>query len=624
VNANTVPIRNDFLGYRPEELVGQGGMGVVYRARDLRLKRVVALKLMAPELAADERFRERFAREAELAMSLEHPNVVPIHDAGELDGRLYLVMRFVEGTDLRALLRDEAALEPRRALAIVGQVANALDAAHAKGLVHRDVKPSNVLLDADEHVYLADFGLTRPFGAEGADASTNGRSLGTPAYLAPEQIEGRELDGRADVYSLGCLLYECLSGAPPFDASSRLAIAWAHLEQEPPRATERRPELPASLDRVIAKAMAKEPEDRYESCGDFVDAARTALGLPRRWSRRRRVLLVAAVLAVIAVAVGLFAMRAGGTSDANEVTHNTLVRVDPRTNRVVGVVEVGKFPGAAAAAGDRVWTYNFADSSVSEVDADSNDVRHTTKVVTTPYVATGGGSVVAADADGAWVAGFIPTTGRSVLTRIRRGGETDQYSLGANVVEVATGNGVLWVLGRRPSGTQVIRVDPRTGHVTRRLSLGGLSGGAGGLTFGGGRLWLVDEQIGVLYRVDPASGDVDSVDLGGLALRPAFGMGFLWTCVATQNGAEMMRVDPRTLRAEVAGKGLPKEGGAYAAGLSSVWRLDLPSGTLMRFDPKTRELSGLVRVLDGRGYAQGGLDVTSIVAVNGAVWLAVA
>ena len=612
----------NFLGYRIEEPLGRGGMGVVYRAYDVRLKRTVALKLIAPEFAADLRFRERFERESELAMSLEHPNVIPIHDAGEAYSRLYLAMRCVEGADLRALLHRAGALEPRRALEIVRQVGNALDAAHARGLVHRDVKPSNVLLDSSEHAYLADFGLTRRFAENGS--SLDARSLGTPAYLAPEQIEGRAIDGRADVYSLGCLLYECLTGAPPFAGSSRLAVAWAHLEQEPPRATERRPELPASLDPVIAKAMAKEPEDRYETCGDFADAARTALGLPRRWSRRRRALLVAAVAAVIAVAVGLFAMRAGGTSESKEITHNTLVRVDPRTNRVVGVVEVGKFPGAAAAAGDRVWTYNFADSSVSEVDAASNDVRHTTKLVTKPYVVTGAGSVVAADADGAWVAGFIPTTGRSVLTRIRRGGETDQYSLGANVVEVAMGNGVLWVLGRRPSGTQVIRVDPRTGHVTRRLSLGGLSGGAGGLTFGGGLLWLVDEQMGVLYRVDPATGDVDSVDLGGLALRPAFGMGFLWTCVAKQSGAEMMRVDPRTLRAEVAGKGLPAEGGAYAAGLSSVWRLDLPSGTLMRFDPKSRELSGLVRVLDGRGYAQGGLDVTSIVAGNGALWLAVA
>ncbi len=212
-----IGIGSEFVGYRIDELIGRGGMGVVYRAFDLRLKRTVALKLMAPELALDARFRERFSREAELAMSLEHPNVVPIHDAGDIDGRLYLAMRYVEGTDLRALLRAEGALDPARALAICSQVANALDAAHAKGLVHRDVKPSNVLLDASEHVYLADFGLTRRLDEQGGPAGDDAPS-GTPAYLAPEQIEGGRVDGRADVYSLGCLLYECLTGEAPFVA----------------------------------------------------------------------------------------------------------------------------------------------------------------------------------------------------------------------------------------------------------------------------------------------------------------------------------------------------------------------------------------------------------------------
>src|SRR6516164_7994924 len=199
----------DFVGYRVEEAIGRGGMGVVYRAYDLRLNRIVALKLVTPELARDERFRHRFTRETELAMALEHPNVVPIHDAGDVDGRLYLAMRLVDGTDLRALLRADGPLDHARALAICRQVANALDAAHAKGLVHRDVKPSNVLLDPNDHVYLADFGLTRRLGEQGAQPG-DGRSLGTPAYLAPEQIEGGSVDGRTDVYSLGCLLFECL------------------------------------------------------------------------------------------------------------------------------------------------------------------------------------------------------------------------------------------------------------------------------------------------------------------------------------------------------------------------------------------------------------------------------
>jgi ABC-type glycerol-3-phosphate transport system substrate-binding protein len=296
---------SDFLGYRIEELIGRGGMGIVYRAYDLRLKRTVALKLVTPELAFDERFRERFARETELAMSLEHPNVVPIHDAGEVDGRLYLAMRLVAGTDLRQLLRAEGALEPSRALAICGQVASALDAAHAKALVHRDVKPSNVLLDESEHVYLADFGLTRRPEEQGAQAG-EGRSIGTPAYLAPEQIEGQPVDVRADVYSLGCLLYECLTGEPPFAADSALAVAWAHLEEDPPSASARDPDLPDAIDAVICKALAKSPDDRYPTCAALIADAEAALGLRQLpIFRRRRLLLLAAgvILALAAAAV---------------------------------------------------------------------------------------------------------------------------------------------------------------------------------------------------------------------------------------------------------------------------------------------------------------------------------
>src|SRR6266540_2986116 len=288
---------SDFLGYRIEELIGRGGMGIVYRAYDLRLKRTVALKLVTPELALDERFRERFARETELAMSLEHPNVVPIHDAGEVDGRLYLVMRLVAGTDLRQLLRAEGALEPSRALAICGQVASALDAAHAKALVHRDVKPSNVLLDESEHVYLADFGLTLRLEEQGAQIG-EGRSIGTPAYLAPEQIEGRTVDGRADVYSLGCVLFECLTGEPPFAGDSPLAVAWAHLEEQPPSASASDADLPEAIDAVIRKALAKSPDDRYPTCAALVADAEAALGLRQPLILRpgRRMLLVAAAI----------------------------------------------------------------------------------------------------------------------------------------------------------------------------------------------------------------------------------------------------------------------------------------------------------------------------------------
>ena len=273
-----VDIGSDFLGYRIEELIGRGGMGVVYRAYDLRLKRPVALKLVAPSLARDDRFRARFARESELVMSLEHPTVVPIYDAGDVDGRVYLAMRLVDGSDLGSLLRTKGALEPARAVAICAQIAAALDAAHASGLVHRDVKPSNVLLDASEHVYLADFGLTRRLDDEWTESGLD-RSIGTPAYLAPEQLEAGPIDGSADVYSLGCVLYECLTGEAVFPRDSRLAVAWAHLEDEPPRPSRQRPDLPEAIDAVIARALAKEPAKRYPTCGALAAAAGHAVAM---------------------------------------------------------------------------------------------------------------------------------------------------------------------------------------------------------------------------------------------------------------------------------------------------------------------------------------------------------
>ena len=303
-----VDIGTDFLGYRIEELIGRGGMGVVYRAHDLRLKRPVALKLVAPSLARDARFRDRFARESELVMSLEHPNVVPIYDAGDVDVHVYLAMRLVDGGDLGSLLRAEGALEPSRAIAICTQVAAALDAAHERGLVHRDVKPSNVLLDGTEHVYLADFGLTRRLDDKLSESALD-RSIGTPAYLAPEQLEGCPVDGSVDVYALGCVLYECLTGEPPFPRSSRLAAAWAHLEEEPPKPSRQQAGLPEAIDPVVAKALAKEPEQRYPTCEALISAAQEALGLgtPPTSHRRRTLLLAGAGALAIAAAAAVIA-----------------------------------------------------------------------------------------------------------------------------------------------------------------------------------------------------------------------------------------------------------------------------------------------------------------------------
>ena len=245
-------IGTTLAGCRIEREIGRGGMGVVYLAEQLRYGRKVALKVLLPEFAADAGFRERFEQEWRTAANLEHPNIVPVYDADEADGVLYIVMRYVDGVDLGALLAREGRLPPGRALSIVGQAAAALDAAHARGLVHRDVKPGNILVAADagaegDHVYLTDFGVAKRTRTR-SGLTQAGLFVGTLDYAAPEQIEGRELDARTDVYALGCVLFQCLAGGPPFEKDSEVAMVYAHLEEPPPSLSARRPDLPAGLD----------------------------------------------------------------------------------------------------------------------------------------------------------------------------------------------------------------------------------------------------------------------------------------------------------------------------------------------------------------------------------------
>ena len=271
---------DEFAGHRILGIAGRGGMGVVYRALQLDLDRPVALKLIAPQLAEDPDFRERFVRESRAAASIDHPNVIPIYYTGESDdGALYIAMRYVEGSDLRTLVRAEQRLDPARAAYIVSQVARALDAAHARGIVHRDVKPANVLLGANDHAYLTDFGLTKRVTSH-TGSTRDGGWVGTLGYVAPEQIRGERLDARADVYALGCVLYHSLAGVPPYQRESDEATLWAHLNDDPPSLHDRAPDVPASFDAVLARAMAKDPDDRFPSAGDLGRAALAAAGQP--------------------------------------------------------------------------------------------------------------------------------------------------------------------------------------------------------------------------------------------------------------------------------------------------------------------------------------------------------
>jgi hypothetical protein len=264
---------SEFAGCRIEGVLGRGGMGVIYRATELRLGRPVALKLIATEQASDPDVRERFEREARMTASIEHPNVVPVYAAGEEDGHLYLVMRFVPGTDLHHLLRTDGRLAPTRAASVVAQVADALDAAHAAGLVHRDVKPANILINGD-HAYLSDFGITRVQTSE-TRITDSGNWIGTVDFMAPEHLRGEPTDARADVYALGCVLFTALTGTPPFRRGTVPVTITAHLHDPPPRPSETEG-VPAAFDVVIARALAKAPADRYPSAGDLGRAARAA------------------------------------------------------------------------------------------------------------------------------------------------------------------------------------------------------------------------------------------------------------------------------------------------------------------------------------------------------------
>jgi serine/threonine-protein kinase len=276
-------VGDEFAGYRLRSVLGRGGMSVVYQAENPRLGSVIALKVLAPGLATDDVFRARFLEESRIAASLNHPNVIPIYDTGSYGGLLYIAMRYVSGTDLRQMLKKRGRLIPYVALSLTAQAARALDAAHRRGLVHRDVKPGNLLIergdddDDPDHVYLADFGITKHAMSRSGMTAT-GQFLGTVDYVAPEQIQGMSVLGLADQYSLGCVVYECLTGRVPFEKDLDAAIIFAHVQESPTMPTVLRPDLPPAVDGVFARVLAKQPGDRYANCREFIEAMRVALG----------------------------------------------------------------------------------------------------------------------------------------------------------------------------------------------------------------------------------------------------------------------------------------------------------------------------------------------------------
>jgi len=647
-------IGSELLGYRIEALLGRGGMSVVYRAEDLRLKRKVALKLLAPELAADERFRERFLRESELAASLDHPSIVPIYEAGEVEGQLYIAMRYVAGGDFKALLREEGSLEPTRALSLLAQVADALDAAHDAGLVHRDVKPGNVLLDSREHCYLSDFGLTKQVSSESGFTAT-GEITGTIEYVAPEVIEGKKIDARADLYSLGCMLFECLAGEPPFHRDSELAVLWAHVHEEPAKLSDRRPELGEELDAVLAKALAKAPEKRHARCRELVEAARQALPEPEPAAARpgpgRRLLLGALALAVAVLATVLSLVFTGGSESGQRaqpapaipsaqpapaapspepppapaspvapptlaITTESIQRIDPRTNELVATIPVGtSYPGGLAVGGGSVWAADSNRNVIYRIDPRTNAVTRISGGGAPTGLAFGGGSLWVLDTVDNTVAELDPASGVTLHTI----GLPAGYAKGG----IAADADQVWVTEATADGNLTF-VDPlsravRTFLVARR---GHPNISFTDIALGQGALWVSghdpqDPSTAGVSKVDPRTGKLlASVRVegcggcAGTAAQLAVGEEGVWVAQAAVAVVRIASSGKRVARVARAGSGVD----AVAVGAGSVWVASTVDGTVSRIDPATGDVLATIPV---------GMNPSELVVDENGVWVAV-
>jgi streptogramin lyase len=554
-------IGSTLAGYRIDALIARGGMGVVYRATHLGLERQVALKVIARELADRDGFRRRFLRESRLAASLDHPAVVPVYDSREVDGELIVAMRLVAGGDLRRLIDREGPLPPVRTIALLGQVGEALDAAHAAGIVHRDVKPHNVLVEGDR-AFLSDFGLAKALGGSGAQQS-GASVVGTAEYMSPEQWRGANVGAAADLYSLGCVLYEALTGIVPF----------ARMDAD----TE--PEMPVGMDAVIERAVARDPADRYPSAAALIAAAREREGAgmaatrvlsesaepgPRqratvpigagggstgrlrervpRFLRGKGLALIGAALLVVAMVALVVALVRDGGVDVSKP------------------IPVGGAPLRVAAAADAIWVTSEPDGTLTRLD---------------------------------------PASGQALGKPLR---------LGAGISGVAVGAGSVWVAD--PPRGEVLRIDPKAERVVDRIEVGG---SPGPIVFGAGRVWVADEAGAGISAIDAKGGSVYRRGLVPHAapLRLAVGAGGLWASSAATGSVR--RIDLSTLRPGApipVGRG--PAGVTVAAGL--VWIANSRGDTVSKVDPSIHSVLGDPIEVGGR---PGGID-----AGTSTVWVA--
>jgi predicted Ser/Thr protein kinase len=593
-----------FAGYRLEEMAGRGGMGVVYRARQLRPDRLVALKVITPDYAQDPIFRQRFERESEVAASLEHPNVIPVYEVDEVDGLLFIAMRFVDGHDLHSLIR--AGLDPQSAVRIIDQVAGALDAAHGAGLVHRDIKPGNVLV-ADVggrwHAYLTDFGLAQRVDG-GPGLTRTGMFMGTPDYAAPEQIRGERVDARTDVYALTCVLYESLTREVPYPRDSAPAAMYAHLDTPPPSVTEHAAGLPPATDEVIRRGMAKNPDERYPSAGDLGRAAVAALEerpvterertvaagaaapnaetiidepapAPSARPRPRRRALIALPVALVAAAAAVAVILLTSGDDGGGETNR------PPALSAEWTAPLGDYPWQAAVAGGQSWVVVENADRLKRVSGDG-------QVSDSGVLGTDLASI-AVNGDGLLVGDFgeDDADGRGSIVRVDPGtGATEGNPIRTtDPVEMASDGETLWLTDL----TQLHVIDVATGRRLRRIGVED----AIDVAVEGGTAWVILNEAGDLLRFDARTGDRRGrpIDVGARPMSVSATADAIW--VATEQGL-LVRVPPDGGQPQSLPVG--GEGNRFvAAGEDGVWVAD-EQGNLVLVDPEALEVRGRLRV----------------------------
>ncbi len=659
-----------FAGHRIEGVAGRGGFGVVYRATHLALDHVVALKLISTGRASDETFRDRFKSESRIAVSIRHPNVVAVHNAGEEEGLLFVTMDFIDGTDLRGLLNREGRLEPDRAVAITGRVAAALDAAHERGLVHRDIKPGNVLIeqrDGEEHVYLTDFGLSKQMDAT-SGVTASGAFVGTLDYVAPEQIRGDRLDARTDVYALGCVVFELLSGQVPFEQEEKVAKIYAHLQEEPPELVDAAPEVPPALSDVVWRAMAKDPDARQPSAGDFARAAGAALegrspsepersvgvgaaaptqaydllaeepptveaqagettiqepvtvppapepsadrGAVRPTSRAAgRGRLLAMGVVAVALVVGAFVLLGGddeGSGGRGAGDGGGGEEAAGPTEGVVATVP-GEEPVGIAVGGGEVWVSSRAGESLAHLPVDGSEKPEDIKL-------PGEGEQVAIDSDGkVWLAvgGPSEVEAGQVIRFNPDGSEDARFTVGAEPRGIGVGEEAAWVANL--GDDSVSRIDRDTGEVTPISLTSGSDPArvAVGQPDNARGIWVTNSATDSVARITDEGTTVEYIEAVGANPRGvAVGDDSVW--VANQNADQVVRIDPDSMTvAETIDVG--DDPRSLAVGFGSVWTTNGLGESVSRIDEETGDETQITSKPDLEGIAvdQQGVWVTS-------------